>query len=200
MKREPRHKVSRRFGTDIYGTGGASLQRRLERRPGTRAGGRPRRRSEYGIQLQEKQKAKAFYGVAEKQFRRYFAEAERRPGNTGENLLTLLEQRLDNVVYRLGFARSRPMARQLVSHGHVLVDGKRVNIPSLPVQPGQTISLREDARRIPHVVAELESGRPVPAWLEREAQAGESRVNRLPQRNDVDLPIDERLIISFYAR
>ncbi|MDQ3938288.1 MAG: 30S ribosomal protein S4 [Chloroflexota bacterium] len=200
MPREPKHKTSRRFGVDIYGTGGASLQRRLERRPGARAGARPRRRSEYGAQLHEKQKAKAFYGVAEGQFRRYFREAERRPGNTGDNLLSLLERRLDNVVYRLGFARSRPMARQLVSHGHVLVDGERVNIPSYRIEEGQQVSLTADARRIPAVTEELEAGRPLAAWLERRGDAAVGRIVRLPQREDIELPIDERLIISFYAR
>ncbi len=200
MRREPKHKVSRRFGVDIYGTGGRSLQRRLERRPGARAGARPRRRSEYGTQLQEKQKAKAFYGVAEGQFRRYFGEAEQRAGNTGENLLSLLERRLDNVVYRMGVARTRPMARQLVSHGHVEVDGERVTIPSFRVDEGQTISLSADARKIPVVIEESEAGRPLPAWLERGPDKFEAKVTRLPQRDDVELPIDERLIISFYAR
>jgi len=200
MPREPKHKVSRRFGVDIYGTGGASLQRRLERRPGTRAGARPRRKSEYGQQLQEKQKTKAFYGVAEGQFRRYLAEAGRRPGPTGENLLTILETRLDNVVYRLGFARSRPMARQLVGHGHVRVDGKRVTIPSFLVEPGQSISLSDDARKIPAVVEELAARRPVPAWLELDGGSGAGQVTREPARADVELPIDERLVTSFYAR
>lgn len=200
MPREPKHKVSRRFGVDIYGTGGASLQRRLDRRPGARAGARPRRRSEYGTQLQEKQKAKAFYGVAEGQFRRYYAEAARRPGPTGENLLALLERRLDNVVYRLGFARSRPMARQLVGHGHVRVDGERVNIPSYLVDVGQSIALAGDARRIPAVAEELAAQRPLPEWLELDAVRAEGLVKRLPQRADVDLPIDERLVTSFYAR
>ena len=200
MPREPKHKVSRRFGVDIYGTGGASLQRRLERRPGARAGARPRRRSEYGTQLQEKQKAKAFYGMAEGQFRRYFAEAERRTGNTGENLLSLLERRLDNAVYRLAFARSRPMARQLVAHGHVLVDGERVTIPSYRIDEGQTISLTKEARKMPVVVEESGAGRRLPGWLEKPDDAFEGRVTRLPERDDVELPIDERLIISFYAR
>ena len=200
MPREPKHKVSRRFGVDIYGTGGASLPRRRERRPGARAGARPRRRSEYGTQLQEKQKAKAFYGVAEGQFRRYFAEAERMPGNTGENLLSLLERRLDNTVYRLALARTRPMARQLVSHGHVLVDGQRVTIPSFRVTEGQQIALTDEARKMPGVVEETEAGRPLPGWLERGSGKFEARVTRLPQRDDVQLPIDERLIISFYAR
>ncbi len=197
--REPKHKVSRRFGMDIYGTGGASLQRRLARAAGP-VRGRPRRRSEYALQLREKQKAKAIYGVGEKQFRRYFETAERQPGNTGENLLALLERRLDNAVYRLAFARTRPMARQLVSHGHVLVDGQRVNVPSYLVQAGQSVGLTEEARRIPTVSDELAAGRPVPAWLERPAPGGAARISRLPQRSDVELPVDERLIISFYSR
>src|SRR6266545_2970051 len=128
--RAPKHKLSRRFGIDIYGTGGTQLQRRLAVPPGARPGGRRRKVSEYGLQLLEKQKVKAIYGVAERQFRRYYAEAVRRPGTPGKNLLQLLERRLDNVVYRLGFARSRPMARQMVGHRHVLVNGKKVNIPS----------------------------------------------------------------------
>src|SRR5690606_18309586 len=136
---EPRHKVSRRFGIDIYGTGGPSLQRRLATPPGGQPRGRRRKLSEYGLQLREKQKAKAIYGIAEAQFRRYYKVAASRPGVTGENLLQLLERRLDNVVYRLGFARTRPMARQLVSHGHVRVNGRHVNIPSYAVRPGDTI-------------------------------------------------------------
>ena len=200
MPREPKHKVSRRFGMDIYGTGGAALQRRLATRPGARStGGRPRRRSEYGQQLHEKQKAKAIYGLAEGQFQRYFEEAERQPGNTGDNLLSLLERRLDNAVYRLGLARSRPMARQLVSHGHVQVDGQRVTIPSFRVGEGQKIALTDAAAKLPAVAEELSAGRPLPGWLERDGAAG-GTVSRLPARDDLDLAIDDRLIISFYAR
>jgi small subunit ribosomal protein S4 len=197
VKREPKHKVSRRFGVDIYGTGGESLRRRL----GTPPGGSPRKRprlSDYGIQLREKQKAKAFYGVTEGQFRRYYEEAARQAGDTGENLLRLLERRLDNVVYRLGAARTRPMARQLVSHGHVLVDDRRVTIPSYLVRPGETIHLTDDAREIPTVVEELDANRPVPEWLERDGTQG--RVQRFPERDDVDHPINEDLILAFYAR
>lgn len=197
--REPRHKVSRRFGVDIYGTGGASLQRRLARTAGP-GRGRPRRRSEYALQLREKQKAKAYYGVAEKQFRRYFEMASRQPGNTGENLLAQLERRLDNVVYRLGFARTRPMARQLVGHGHVTVDGQRVDIPSFMVDAGQSVGLTEAAGRIETVSQEMAAGRPLPGWLERGAGRAEGRVTRLPARSDVELPIEERLIVSFYSR
>ncbi len=199
-RREPKHKVSRHFGMDVYGTGGASLQRRLERRPGGRAGARPRRRSEYGMQLHEKQKVKAFYGVAEGQLRRYLAAAERQPGPTGENLLSMLEQRLDNVVYRLGIARTRPMARQLVGHGHVLVDGQRVDIPSYLVTPGQAITLADQARAIPAVAEELRAGRPIAAWLERVPDGVGGRMLRLPERSDIDLPVDERMVTAFYAR
>jgi small subunit ribosomal protein S4 len=199
MPREPKHKVSRRFGIDVYGTGGAALQRRLSSRPGARQGARPRRRSEYGTQLQEKQKAKAIYGVAEGQFKRYFEEAERQPGNTGDNLLSLLERRLDNVVYRLGFARSRPMARQLVSHGHIRVDGERVNVPSYRLDEGQRVALTDEAAKLPAVVDEMSAGRPTPGWLDRD-RPKTGRVVRRPARDDIDLPIDDRLIISFYAR
>jgi small subunit ribosomal protein S4 len=194
--RQPRHKVSRRFGLDVYGTGGAALQRRLGTLPGGRS--RARRRSEYARQLEEKQKAKAIYGVAEGQFRRYFAEAQRQPGVVGHTLLQLLERRLDNVVYRLGFARTRPMARQLVSHGHVRVDGRRVTIPSYRVQPGETISLDQTAAQMPTVVEELNAGRPVPPWLAREGTTG--RVLRLPAREEIDTPVDEAQIVAFYSR
>jgi small subunit ribosomal protein S4 len=195
--REPRHKVSRRFGIDIYGTGGAALQRRLTVPPG---GVRRRRarRTEYALQLTEKQKVKAIYGVAERQMRRYYQEATRRPGPPGANLLQLLERRLDNVVYRLGFARTRPMARQLVSHGHVRVNGRRVNIPSYLVSPGEVITLSPTAAAMPTVVEELAARRPVPRWLERQDTTG--RVLQLPSREDVDIPINEALIVAFYSR
>ncbi len=195
-KREPKHKVSRRYGMDIYGTGGQSLQRRLSVPPG---GVRRRRRAtEYGLQLHEKQKTKAIYGMAERQFRRYYGEAVRQSGDTGDNLIGLLERRLDNVVYRLGFARTRPMARQLVNHGHVLVNGRKVDIPSYLVRAGETITLTEAASRIPTVIEEMEANRPVPGWLARDGTTG--RVIRLPEREDVPEPIDEELIIAFYSR
>jgi small subunit ribosomal protein S4 len=197
MPREPRHKTSRRFGVDVYGTGGAALQRRIATKPGA-VRQRRRKVSQYGMELQEKQKAKAFYGVEEKQFRRYFAEASRMDGPPGENLLAMLERRLDNVIYRLGFARTRPMARQLVSHGHVLVDGKRVNIPSYLAEPEMTITLSPEAAKMPTVVEEMGAGRPIPAWLERKGTEG--RVQSLPTRSDVDVPVDESLIVTFYSR
>lgn len=196
--RAPKFKLSRRFGMDIYGTGGPQLQRRLNVPPGARAGGRRRKVSEYGIQLLEKQKVKAIYGVAERQFRRYYAEAVRRPGTPGKNLLQLLERRLDNVVYRMGFARSRPMARQMVNHRHVLVNGRKVNIPSYLVKPGEAIGLTDTATQMPTVIEEIGSNRAVPRWLERDEAGG--RVVQLPSREDVDLPINEDMIVEFYSR
>ena len=196
--RGPKHKISRRFGVDIYGTGGPALQRRLTTPPGGTPRGRRRKMTEYGLQLQEKQKAKASYGMAESQFRRYFAEAERRPGTTGENLLQLLERRLDNVVYRLGFARSRPMARQMVGHGHVQVNDRKVDRPSYLVRPGEVIRLTGTGAQMPAVIEELASGRLVPGWLDRQDTTG--RVLRLPGREDVDVPVDEAQIIAFYSR
>jgi small subunit ribosomal protein S4 len=196
--RTPRHKISRRFGVDIYGTGGAVLARRLTTPPGGIRPGRRRRQSEYALQLREKQKVRALYGVREGQFRRYYAMAARQPGITGENLLQLLERRLDNVVYRLGFARSRPMARQLVSHRHIRVDGHPVNIPSYLVQPGQTISLSGAAATMPPVLEELHAGRPVPPWLERAETSG--RVLRWPQGDEIDVPANMDLLLAFYSR
>jgi small subunit ribosomal protein S4 len=156
------------------------------------------RRSEYARQLTEKQKVKAIYGIPEGQFRRYYAEAVRRPGLRGANLLQLLERRLDNVVYRLAFARSRPMARQLVGHGHVKVNGRRVDIPSYLVRPGDTVELTPTAARTPTVVEELASGRLLPSWLERSGTVGQ--VAGLPSRDEIDLPIHEDLIVELYSR
>ena len=154
--------------------------------------------TEYARQLFEKQKVKAIYGVLERKFSRYVEEAERSPGAAGEALLALLERRLDNVVYRLAFARSRPMARQLVGHGHVLVDGQRVDIPSFRVRPGMTVTLTPAALRIDTVIDELTSGRLVPYWLRREGNVG--TVIEQPSRDDVEMPIDERQVIAFYSR
>lgn len=196
-RHEPRHKVSRRFGTDIYGTGGASLQRRLAVPPGGVRRGR-RRRSTYGVQLLEKQKAKAIYGLLERQFRRYVREAARQPGDASANLLALLERRLDNTVYRLGFARTRPMARQMVNHGHVRVRGRRVNIPSYLVRPSETIELDETAAQMPEVADSLAAGGPVSGWLTRTGTSG--HVERLPERTDADARVDAEQIIAFYSR
>lgn len=157
------------------------------------------RRSDYGMQLREKQKTKRIYGIMERQFRRYFEKATQFRGATGERLLQLLESRLDNVVYRLGFTPSRTMARQLVGHGHVLVAGYRVNLPSYQVQPGQEVTLDDRALNIPAVQTRLQDhDAPSPTWLSRQGAVG--RVERLPDRTDIDIPVNEQLIVEFYSR
>ncbi len=158
--------------------------------------------SEYGIQLREKQKVRRIYGVAENQFRIYFEKAERKQGVTGENLLRLLELRLDNVVYRLGMASSRIDARQLVRHGHFTVDGKKVNIPSYQVKPGQVVTVKESSRKSPKFeeIAAAIVHRNAPQWLEVDKENLVGKVIALPGREDIDLPINEQLIVELYSR
>lgn len=158
--------------------------------------------SEYGTQLREKQKTKSYYGVGEKQFRKYFEMASNKKGITGDNLLQILESRLDNVVYRLGYGSSRAQARQLVNHGQFDVNGKKVNIPSYLVKPGDIISVREikkDNGAI-KVNAEQNASRPVPAWLEKQAETLSGKVVRLASREDVDIPVEEHLIVELYSK
>ena len=168
--------------------------------PGQHGQGRTKT-SDYGQQLREKQKAKRFYGVLESQFRGYFEQAERRPGQTGENLLSILESRLDNVVYRLGFAMSRAEARQMVSHGHFTVNGRKVNIPSYQVKPGMIVALKESSRSLEKFKANVEANsfRPVPKWLEYDANNMMAKVTAVPARDDIDLPIEEHLIVELYS-
>jgi small subunit ribosomal protein S4 len=156
----------------------------------------------YGLQLREKQKVRRVYGVLERQFRRYFAEANRLKGVTGENLLRLLETRLDNVVYSLGFASSRSQARQLVRHGHVAVDARRVNLPSFQVKPGMEVALKDDMRANAFVGEALDTaqGRGVPPWLELDSANFRGKVVALPTREDIRLPIQEQLIVELYSR
>jgi len=163
---------------------------------------RRRRPSDYQRQLREKQKVRRIYGVLERQFRRYFREAERRPGLTGENLLTLLEQRLDNVVYRLGLADSRPQARQLVQHGHITVNGRRLSSPSYLVDVGDVIAVREASRDREYfqVRAELLDTDRSPQWLSLDSTSLSARVVGMPRREDVDIPIEESLVIGYYSR
>ena len=158
--------------------------------------------SEYGQQLREKQKAKRYYGLLENQFRNYFELAERRPGQTGENLLAILESRLDNVVYRLGFAMSRAEARQLVSHGHFTVNGRKVNIPSYLVKPGMVISLKDSSKSLEKIKANVEANafRQPPKWLEYDANNMIAKVIAVPAREDIDLPIEEHLIVELYSK
>ena len=177
----------------------------VERRgypPGQHGTRRGRRIQGYGLQLREKQKVKRYYGLLENQFRSYFKEADRQKGITGEALLVLLERRLDNVVYSLGFASSRAQARQFVRHGHVRVDGQKVTIPSYQVRPEQKISIKEDSRKNDFIRASVETarGRGVPEWLELNAESFTGTMLRLPTREDVKLPIQEQLIVELYSR
>jgi small subunit ribosomal protein S4 len=158
--------------------------------------------SEYGIQLREKQKAKRFYGVLESQFRKYFEMANRKKGITGENLLQILESRFDNVVYRLGFGSSRPEARQLVTHGHFIVNGHRVNIASYLVKAGDVIEMKEKSKEIERMkeIVDNTSSRVVPQWLEMDRDKMSGKVVSLPKREDVDLPVQEHLIVELYSK
>jgi len=156
----------------------------------------------YGVQLREKQKVKRMYGVLERQFRNYFADAARKKGITGSNLLQMLECRLDNVVYRLGFAFSRSAARQLVAHGHILVNDRRVDIPSSLVKAGAVISLKEDSRKneLIKMCLDTAKGRGVPGWLDLDADRFQGTVRQLPNREDIALPIQEQLIVELYSK
>ena len=158
--------------------------------------------SEYGTQLREKQKTRSFYGVGEKQFRSYFEMASNKKGITGTNLLQILETRLDNVVYRLGFGASRPQARQLVTHGNIEVNGKKVNIASYLVKPGDVVAIREIRKDNPVVKANLENGvtRPIPEWLELHSEKLSGKVLRLVTREEIDLPVEEHLIVELYNK
>jgi small subunit ribosomal protein S4 len=176
----------------------------IERRnypPGQHGQGRPKF-SEYSIQLREKQKVKRMYGLMESQFRRTFAQAARTKGITGETLLVLLERRLDNVAYRLGFASSRADARTLVRHGHLLVNGKKVNIPSYIVRAGDVVSVKESSRQMGRVLTAMEGAqrRGVPEWAELDRDTCSGKIRLLPTRSDVTMPINEKLIVELYSK
>jgi small subunit ribosomal protein S4 len=199
----PRARVSRRLGTNIWGTKGETVA--LEKRPYPPGEhGRTRRRgnpSEYLLQLQEKQKARFAYGLSEKQFRNLYEEASRKEGVTGDNMLRFLELRLDNVVYRAGWAATRPQARQFVGHGHLSVNGKRVNIPSYRVRKGDVITLREKARAL--VVIQWNRDmldRSAPAWLQSGDDNYAVTVLELPVREQIDVPVREQLIVELYSK
>jgi len=165
-------------------------------------GARRRRPTEFAIQWREKQKARRIYGVLEAQFRRHFAEAERRPGSTGENLLQILESRLDNVLYRIGLGGSRAQARQFVRHGHVTVNGRKCNIPSALVRPSDVVAVAESARdqEVVRTAIESTAQRQIPVWLSFDPGAMSVRINTLPNRADVETQVTEQLIVEFYAR
>jgi small subunit ribosomal protein S4 len=170
--------------------------------PGQTASARRRKQSEYGIQLREKQKARHVYGVLERQFRRHFSEAERRPGSTGENLLRLLEMRLDNVVFRLGMADSRAQARQLVTHGHLTVNGRKVDIPSFETKIGMVIGVAPRSRNAEYfkTLAEVIRRRDVPGWLSLDVEHLAGRILSAPTRPEIDANLQEQLIVEYYSR
>ncbi len=193
----PKDRLSRREGFDLFGNGGKLT--RLNVPPGVHGPKGSRNASQYGRQLREKQKVRRLYGLMEKQFRNIVQEALKSKGNTGVLLLSLLERRLDNTIYRLGFAPSRPAARQFVGHRHVLVDGKRVNIPSYRVKVGESISLSGTAMKIPVIKKLIEAEDfNLPSWLKRKAAVG--KVESLPKREDIIEPVSEQDIVEFYSR
>ena len=204
--RGPREKLERRLGVDLGLKGERRLAGKsaLEKRPYApgQHGQRRAKISEYGLQLREKQKAKFMYGVSEKQFRSIFKEANRREGNTGELLIQLLEQRLDNVVYRMGFATTRAFARQLVNHGHILVDGRRVDIPSYRVKPGQRIEVREKSKNNPQILRsiELTNQTGIVEWVDVDKDKLFGKFTRVPEREEISIPIEERLIVELYSK
>lgn len=204
--RGPVEKVERRLNADLGLKGERRLAGKsaLEKRPYApgQHGQRRAKISEYGLQLREKQKAKYIYGISEKQFAKYFKEAARRQGNTGENLIVMLEQRLDNVVYRMGFATTRRFARQLTTHGHILVDGQKVDIPSYTVRPGQKVEIREKSKNNPQIVRaiELTNQTGMVDWVDVEKEKLFGIFSRLPQREEVVIPVEERLVVELYSK
>jgi small subunit ribosomal protein S4 len=194
----PMVKLSRREGVALTD----KCQKYLDRRPyppGEHGRGRIRQ-SEYLLQLREKQKMRRFYGVLEKQFRRYYEKASRQPGITGENLLRMLEQRLDNVVYRLGFAATRRQARQLVNHGHFRVNGKKVNIPSYQVRPDDVITVKPGSNAEPIIRSATELVASVAPWLQADYDALNGKVLKVPERTEIDTPVSEQLIVEYYSK
>ena len=198
INRTPVLKRCRQLGLDpiVLGYTGISKSCSIRQRK------RRRKESEYGMQLREKQKAKFVYGVLEKQFHGYFDRAKSMPGITGANLMQILESRLDNVVFRLGFAKTRKEARQIVTHGHIMVNGKRVDIPSYRVRPGDLVSVRPKSKELLVIKSALVSneGRLVPAWLEVDIEKLQGSVLSLPERDQIDLDIHEQLIVELYSK
>lgn len=187
-------------GDRCYGEACAIERRNVP--PGQHGKGRRARMAGYGLQLREKQRVKRMYGVLESQFRRYFKEADRRKGVTGETLLQLLEGRLDNLVYRLGFASSRPQARQLVRHGHFTVNGRRADVPSYALRAGDQVEVRPKSAKNPTIVDALEKvkGRGIPEWLEMDGEKLVGRLMSVPTRDQLNLPIQEQLIVELYSK
>ena len=204
--REAVCRLCRREGIELYLKGDRCFTDKcaIKRRgypPGQHGQRRPKH-SDYGVQLREKQKAKRIYGILEKQFRTYFEKADRMKGKTGDNLLILLERRLDNVVYKLGFTQTRRESRQVVRHGHFLVNGRKVNIPSFLVKAGDVVELREKSRKIPSVNEALDAvvRKGIPAWLELDRGNFRGSVKAIPSRADIQEPIQEQLIVELYSK
>ena len=194
----PAYKKSRRLGFSTLENG-----KELARRPyapGAHGKDRRKKSSEYGIQLQEKQKVRFMYGLTEKQFHKVFDKAQKMHGIAGENLLMLLESRLDNIVYRLGMARTRRAARQVVNHGHILVNGKKVDIPSYRVMPGDTISVKENSLNHPAILAAVEEKVAVPSYLEFDPKKLTGKYVRTPERSELNSEVNEQLIVEYYNR
>ncbi len=199
-------KLCRREGKKLFlkgercYTGKCSVERRSYA-PGQHGQGR-KKTSEYGMQLRAKQQARRYYGIQEGQFHKYFLMAERKQGMTGENLLRICESRLDNVAYLLGWASSRAEARQLTTHGHYLVNGKKVDIPSYLLKAGDVVSVREKSRDSEKIKAVLEANgsRPVPEWLDKNAEALSAKIVKLPDREQIEVPVEEHLIVEFYSK
>ncbi|RLA69761.1 MAG: 30S ribosomal protein S4 [Epsilonproteobacteria bacterium] len=204
--RGPVERLERRLGVDLGLKGERRLAGKsaLEKRPYApgQHGQRRTKISEYGLQLQEKQKAKFMYGVSEKQFRALYTEANSKDGNTGSILIQLLEQRLDNVVYRMGFATTRASARQFTNHGHVLVDGKRVDIPSFRVKAGQKIEIREKSKTNPQILRaiELTNQTGMVEWVDMDKEKLFGLFTRIPERAEIAIPVEERLIVELYSK
>ncbi|MFD2178577.1 MULTISPECIES: 30S ribosomal protein S4 [Veronia] len=200
----PKLKLSRREGTDLFlksGVRAIDTKCKIDNAPGVH-GARRGRLSDYGVQLREKQKVRRMYGVLEKQFRNYYKDAARLKGNTGENLLQLLEGRLDNVVYRMGFGATRAESRQLVSHKAILVNGQVVNVPSFKVTANDVVSIREKAKNQARIKAALEiaAQRELPTWIEVDSNKMEGTYKRLPERSDLSADINEHLIVELYSK
>ena len=205
--RGPVCRLCRREGLKLYLKGERCFKEScaIEKRnfpPGQHGKNRRSKISGYGLQLREKQKVRSIYGVLERQFQNYFEKASRQKGVTGENLLAMLERRLDNAVYRLGFASSRAQSRQLVGHGHILVNSSKVNIPSFQIQQGDIVSVKEKSQKVSNIAAAVEmvGGRGVPDWLELDSLNYSGKVLTLPKRDNVNLPVQERMIVEFYSK
>ena len=196
----PKTRIARKFGEAIFGPDKVLSKKNYP--PGQHGNARKRKTSEYGIQLREKQKAKYTYGVLEKQFRNLFEKASRSKGITGEVLLQLLESRLDNVVFRLGIAPTRAAARQLVSHRHITVDGKVVNIPSYLIKAGDVIEIKESAKSMQRYkdILDVTAGRLVPEWIDADVENFKGTIKNLPTREMIDVPVDEMLIVELYSK